>query len=160
MPSGWRLLQRLKVAGPAPTLGIMAKYERRIPQWIWLYFEFLCAISVFSVTLWWLYPAFSYHPIADWNLHNPLLAILKANFTAGGRSVTLDNTPHGATVRIISLESSDTVTLRLMEMGMVPGSAVRVVKSAPLGDPIQICIRNQHLALRRNEARAIIVSSE
>jgi len=72
--------------------------------------------------------------------------------------VTLDKTPIGATVRIVSLESSDVVALRLMEMGMVPGSAVRVVKSAPLGDPIQICVRNYHLALRRNEARAITVA--
>ena len=46
-----------------------------------------------------------------------------------------------------------------MEMGMVPGSVVRVVKSAPLGDPIQICVRNYHLALRRNEARAITVAT-
>lgn len=74
--------------------------------------------------------------------------------------MTLDKTPLGATVRIVSLESSDTVTLRLMEMGMVPGSEVRVVKFAPLGDPIQICVRNYHLALRRNEARAITVSSD
>lgn len=74
--------------------------------------------------------------------------------------MTLDKTPRGSTVRIVSLESSDTVTLRLMELGMVPGSTVRVVKSAPLGDPIQICIRNQHLALRRNEARAITVSTD
>ena len=72
--------------------------------------------------------------------------------------MTLDKTPLGSTVRIVSLESSDNVTLRLMEMGMVPGSAVRVVKSAPLGDPIQICVRNYHLALRRNEARAITVA--
>ena len=74
--------------------------------------------------------------------------------------MTLDKAPRGSTVRIISLESSDIGTLRLMEMGMVPGSTVRVVKFAPLGDPIQICIRNHHLALRRNEARAITVSSD
>lgn len=73
--------------------------------------------------------------------------------------MTLDKTPPGSTVRIVSLESSDIVTRRLMEMGMVPGSAVRVVKSAPLGDPIQICVRDYHLALRRNEARAITVDT-
>ena len=72
--------------------------------------------------------------------------------------MTLDKTTPGSTVRIVSLESSDIVTLRLMEMGMVPGSAVRVVKAAPLGDPIQICVRNYHLALRRNEARVITVA--
>ncbi len=73
--------------------------------------------------------------------------------------MTLDKTPLGSTVRIVSLENSDIVTLRLMEMGMVPGSTVRVVKSAPLGDPIQICLRNYHLALRRNEAQFITVAS-
>lgn len=73
--------------------------------------------------------------------------------------MTLDKTPLGSTVRIVSVENSDIVTLRLMEMGMVPGSTVRVVKSAPLGDPIQICLRNYHLALRRNEAQAITVAS-
>ena len=72
--------------------------------------------------------------------------------------MTLDKTPVGVTVRVVSLERSDVVALRLMEMGMVPGSAVRVVKSAPLGDPIQICVRNYHLALRRNEARAITLA--
>ena len=72
--------------------------------------------------------------------------------------MTLDKTPLGSTVRIVSLEDTNTVTMRLMEMGIVPGSAVRVVKSAPLGDPIQICVGNYHLALRRNEARAITVS--
>jgi ferrous iron transport protein A len=72
--------------------------------------------------------------------------------------VTLDKTPLGSTVRIVSLEGSDSVSLRLMEMGIVPGSAVRVVKFAPLGDPIQICVRDYHLALRRQEARAITVA--
>ena len=72
--------------------------------------------------------------------------------------MTLDKTPVGSTVRIISLESSDIVAVRLMEMGMVPGSTARIVKAAPLGDPIQICLRNYHLVLRRNEARAITVA--
>ena len=72
--------------------------------------------------------------------------------------MTLDKTPLGSTVRIVSLEGSDSVSLRLMEMGIVPGSAVRVVKFAPLGDPIQICVRDYHLALRRQEARAITVA--
>jgi Fe2+ transport system protein FeoA len=44
-----------------------------------------------------------------------------------------------------------------MEMGLVPGAQVRVVKSAPFGDPIQVCINNYHLALRRTEARSIQV---
>lgn len=72
--------------------------------------------------------------------------------------MTLDQTPIGSFVRVVSLEAADVVALRLMELGMVPGAAVRVIKCAPLGDPIQICVRNYHLALRRNEARAITVA--
>jgi Fe2+ transport system protein FeoA len=45
-----------------------------------------------------------------------------------------------------------------MEMGVVPGAPARVIKSAPLGDPIQICLGDYHLALRRNEARTITVT--
>jgi len=43
-------------------------------------------------------------------------------------------------------------------MGFVPGVSVSVVKSAPLGDPIQIRVRDFDLALRRLEARAITVA--
>jgi len=85
------------------------------------------------------------------------MAILKAIFNQD-TLMTLDKTPIGSTVRIVSLENSDAVALRLMELGMVPGSTARVVKSAPLGDPIQICVRNYHLVLRRNEAQSITVA--
>jgi Fe2+ transport system protein FeoA len=47
-----------------------------------------------------------------------------------------------------------------MEMGLVPGAPVRVVKTAPLGDPIQVCVHNYHLALRRTEAKSIQVTTE
>lgn len=46
-----------------------------------------------------------------------------------------------------------------MEMGIVPGVLIRVVKSAPFGDPLEIRVRGYHLAMRRNEAEAIEVSS-
>jgi Fe2+ transport system protein FeoA len=45
-----------------------------------------------------------------------------------------------------------------MEMGLVPGVKVRVVKSAPFGDPIEIRLRGYSLALRINEAEAIEVA--
>jgi Fe2+ transport system protein FeoA len=45
-----------------------------------------------------------------------------------------------------------------MEMGLVPGAPVSVIRSAPLGDPIQIRVRDYHLALRRGEARMISVA--
>jgi Fe2+ transport system protein FeoA len=71
--------------------------------------------------------------------------------------MTLDTIPRDINARVVSVEGSETHGLRLMEMGLVPGASVRVVRSAPLGDPIQVCIRDYHLALRRVEAQAITV---
>ncbi len=44
-----------------------------------------------------------------------------------------------------------------MEMGVVPGVSVRVVKSAPFGDPLEIRVRGYNLAMRRSEAQTIEV---
>ena len=70
----------------------------------------------------------------------------------------LDSIPRNVTARISSVDVRSAQGLRLMEMGLVPGAPVRIVKAAPLGDPIQVCIHNYHLALRRTEARAIEVT--
>jgi len=72
--------------------------------------------------------------------------------------MTLDMVPQNVNARVASVTSTDPHSLRLMEMGVVPGAPVRVVKSAPLGDPIHVCIRNYHLALRRAEAKSITVT--
>lgn len=74
--------------------------------------------------------------------------------------MTLDMVPQNAVARIESVESAAAHAFRLMEMGMVPGAPVRIVKTAPLGDPIQVCVRNYHLALRRAEAQSINVTLE
>ena len=71
--------------------------------------------------------------------------------------MTLDRIPLDTMARVSSVEATDAHGLRLMEMGVVPGAPVRVVKAAPLGDPIQVCVRDYHLALRRSEARSIEV---
>lgn len=72
-------------------------------------------------------------------------------------SGTLDTLPSGLAARVVNVQGSSAITRRLMEMGIVPGAPIRVVRTAPLGDPIQVCLRNYHLALRRVEARAITV---
>ncbi len=72
--------------------------------------------------------------------------------------MTLDAMPRGINGRVVSVETSTAHGLRLMELGVVPGAPVRVVKSAPLGDPLQICVRDYHLALRRSEAQSITVA--
>ena len=60
--------------------------------------------------------------------------------------------------RVVNVSGTGPVTKRLMEMGIVPGVLVRVVKAAPFGDPIEVRVRGYNLAMRRNEAESIEVS--
>lgn len=47
---------------------------------------------------------------------------------------------------------------RLMEMGLLQGTEIEIVRFAPLGDPIDIKLRGYHLSLRRAEAEQIEVN--
>ena len=59
---------------------------------------------------------------------------------------------------MLAVHGKSAVTKRLMEMGVVPGVSIRVVKWAPFGDPIEIRLRGYSLAVRRNEAEAVEVA--
>ena len=72
--------------------------------------------------------------------------------------MTLANLQIGAVAKVTNIKGNDAITKRLMEMGVVPGVAVKVIKSAPFGDPIQVLVRGYNLAMRRSEADVIEVS--
>jgi len=72
-------------------------------------------------------------------------------------SMTLTNLPKGTNAKVISVTGNNLITRRLMEMGVVPGVSVKVIKSAPFGDPIEIRIRGYSLAVRKSEADTIEV---
>lgn len=63
----------------------------------------------------------------------------------------------GSTADVVAIHGDGAVPKRLMEMGIVPGLKVRIVKSAPFGDPIEIRVRGYSLALRTSEAEAVEV---
>ena len=48
---------------------------------------------------------------------------------------------------------------RLLEMGLLVGTAVELVRFAPLGDPVEIKVRGYHLTLRKHEAEQIWVDA-
>ena len=54
---------------------------------------------------------------------------------------------------------SDSPPARLMEMGLLPGADVELIRFAPLGDPIDIKVRGFHLSIRKSEARLIEVEA-
>jgi Fe2+ transport system protein FeoA len=72
-------------------------------------------------------------------------------------TTTLNALPYGQEARVVSVEGEGVIARRLMEMGVVPGAPVCVIKAAPLGDPIEVRVRGYHLALRRTEAQTITV---
>jgi Fe2+ transport system protein FeoA len=47
--------------------------------------------------------------------------------------------------------------IRLLEMGLIEGTPVRMVKRAPWGDPVQLFVRGYHLAISRKTAQTILV---
>ena len=49
---------------------------------------------------------------------------------------------------------------RLMEMGLLVGTAVELVRFAPLGDPVEIKVRGYHRTLRKHEAEQILVQTQ
>ncbi|PYT00934.1 MAG: ferrous iron transport protein A [Acidobacteria bacterium] len=69
--------------------------------------------------------------------------------------MTLAELAKGESRTVLSVRGESLVTRRLMEMGVIPGVAVRMVKSAPFGDPLEINVRGYSLALRRNEAESV-----
>jgi Fe2+ transport system protein FeoA len=58
------------------------------------------------------------------------------------------------------VEGQGPIRRRLLEMGVTPGCQLRLVRFAPLGDPLEIVVRGYHLSLRRNEAQTIWVRPE
>jgi len=71
--------------------------------------------------------------------------------------MTLDRLePHqmGAVVRI---DGDDAIARRLADLGFWPGTEVELVRRAPFGDPIQLSLRGFRLALRKAEARRVVV---
>ena len=49
---------------------------------------------------------------------------------------------------------------RLLEMGLLTGTTVELVRFAPLGDPVEIKVRGYHLSLRKHEAEQIMVAKK
>ena len=70
---------------------------------------------------------------------------------------TLKTLKPGQSARVIFVHGQGALRLRIMEMGLTPGTPVRVRKIAPLGDPIEIQVRGYALSLRKADAALVAV---
>jgi ferrous iron transport protein A len=71
----------------------------------------------------------------------------------------LSELPEGSSAVIESLLSGRSSLTRLRELGLVPGTRVRIVRRAPLGEPIEISVRGSMLAMRNQDAAHISITS-
>lgn len=68
---------------------------------------------------------------------------------------TLDQLKPGQKGTVAVLHGSGALQQRLLEMGVMEGEEVEVIRLAPLGDPIEILIQGYHLSLRKAEAKLV-----
>ena len=68
---------------------------------------------------------------------------------------TLKQVKIGSTVRVVKLHGEGAVKRRIMDMGITRGTQVYVRKVAPLGDPIEVTVRNYELSIRKADAEMI-----
>jgi len=66
----------------------------------------------------------------------------------------------GTTVTVAEIKLPPESRPRLMEMGLLVGTSVELVRFAPLGDPVEIKVRGYNLTLRKNEAEQIFVRQD
>lgn len=76
----------------------------------------------------------------------------------GGKNMTLKDLKPGEAGIVESIGQRGPMRRRIMDMGVTPGISVKVVKVAPLGDPIEINVRGYELTLRKEEAESIQMS--
>lgn len=75
-----------------------------------------------------------------------------------GITMTLDQIAVGKEVKIIRVGGEGELRCRLLDMGLIPKTVVKVQKVAPMGDPIEIHLRGYELTIRKEDAGKIEVS--
>lgn len=73
------------------------------------------------------------------------------------QKMTINDLSIGAEGTITEVGGEGVLRLRFLDMGLIPGTKVKVQKIAPLGDPIQISIRGYELTIRRDDAAQIYI---
>ena len=72
--------------------------------------------------------------------------------------MTLAELETGSSAIISTVGGSGSLRQHLLDMGIIPGALVKMVKTAPLGDPLEIRIHNYELTLRFNDAKEINIT--
>lgn len=71
---------------------------------------------------------------------------------------TLKQLKPGATCQVVKVHGQGATYQRLLEMGLISGTKLQVIRLAPLGDPMEIKLHGFNLSLRKSEANCVEVS--
>lgn len=72
--------------------------------------------------------------------------------------MTLDKVNIGQSCKIIKVGGYGALRRRLLDMGLTPKTQIMVRKVAPMGDPIELCLRGYELTIRKDDAKNIEVA--
>lgn len=71
--------------------------------------------------------------------------------------MTINDVQFGSMAKILRHNADGAIRQRLCDLGLLPKAEVEIVRSAPLGDPIQLRVNGNDVSLRRSEAMLIEV---
>ena len=72
--------------------------------------------------------------------------------------ITLDTAAEQQVLKITAVNGSQEQRTRMLQMGFTPGTQLRIVRRAPMSDPIEVKVRGTHMLLRRDECHNIKVA--
>ncbi len=73
---------------------------------------------------------------------------------------TINNLLPGDRAVITEMHAASSIKQRLMDLGIIEGAEIEMVRAAPLGDPVEIKVHNTLVAIRRREAATLFIEEE
>ncbi|WP_135606459.1 ferrous iron transport protein A [Methanococcoides sp. NM1] len=70
---------------------------------------------------------------------------------------TLNLLEPGSKAKVIQITGRGSARRRILDMGMVPGAEIEMIRKAPMGDPLEFLVKGYNLSLRKAEAELIVV---
>ncbi len=72
--------------------------------------------------------------------------------------MTLDEIKPGQECRVVKVSIDGVTAQRLLDMGFVPKTKIKVIRNAPLVDPVELLLRGYHVGVRHSEAKGVEVT--
>jgi len=74
--------------------------------------------------------------------------------------VPMGELPPGSVGRVVETQGTGRHQRRMLDMGLVPGARVDVLRTAPLGDPVEYRVKGAAISMRRSDANTVLVEAE